>query len=265
MSAARALYKVLWVYSYLAAALVTGIALLPAYFFFEYVTGLDAALGVSLRGADAPWPGELLRAFLVTTTIAIDYYLFGLALILVMGLVRPLLGRSREGEMPLFSLGAWQFYNYDGLLLFFSVVYATFLRSTSLYPVYLRLMGAKIGRNVIVNTTKIYDHDLLRIGDNTVIGGDAIIIAHIVEGRRLIRRRVTIGRNVTIGQYASVFPGATIEDDVTVGAHAVVRKGAFLPRGTVWGGVPARQIARKKSPSAAARPRRGAGSRARSR
>lgn len=36
------------------------------------------------------------------------------------------------------------------------------LRSTPFMNLYLRLMGAKVGKDVIINTAKIYDIELLR-------------------------------------------------------------------------------------------------------
>lgn len=243
MAFAHHLFKIIWLYSYLSVAFVWGLSLVPGVLLVEATAGQDRLWGVALRGADVAWYGDLLHAFLIGFSLALGFFAMGLTLILVLAILRVImrLGNT-EGEISIFSLKLWSFYNYDGLLLFFSLVFGPFLRSTWLFPIFLRLMGAKVGRNVIVNTAKVYDHDLLEIGDDTVIGGDVILIAHVAEGTRLIRKRVKIGRNVTIGQYTSIFPGAQIGDNVIVGAHSLVLKDAVLPAGTRWGGVPAKQL-----------------------
>lgn len=57
---------------------------------------------------------------------------------------------------------------------------------------------------------------------------------------QLVRAPVVIGSNVFLGARVTVLPGAVIEDDVVVAAHAVVR--GTLRSGFVYGGVPAREI-----------------------
>jgi acetyltransferase-like isoleucine patch superfamily enzyme len=247
MGVGEAIYKIMWVYSFFTLALLSAVALTPAYLLVQYAATRSTLFGVVLRGDAAPWYGKLLHAFLISFGITSGYFVFGLSLILVVFLMRIVMGlRSKEDEIRIPSLGLWTWYHYDGLLLFVGTLFGHMLRGMSLFNVYLRLMGAKVGRNVIINTNKIYDHDLLEIGENTIIGGDVIIIAHVAEGRRLIRRRVHIGRNVTIGQMTSIFPGAKIGDNVVIGAHTLVPKNAVIPNDTVWGGVPARQLAKRK-------------------
>ena len=51
-------------------------------------------------------------------------------------------------------------------------------RVTPLLPLYHRLMGARIGRRVQINTAVIADQNLVEIGDDTVIGGDVTLVCH---------------------------------------------------------------------------------------
>lgn len=243
LSSVNVFFQVIWVYSYLVLGMLLGIALAPSLVLVWWVASWDVVAGVALTGAAAGVGGLWLRAVLVGTSLGVGFFLFGLAFGLVIFLVKTLLRLgSEEGELPIPSWKMWRWFNYDGLLLIYSLIFMPFLRNHAIYPVFLRLMGAKVGKNVIVNTNQIYDLDLLEIGDNTIIGGNVVVIAHVAEGRTLIRRRVKIGRNVTIGQFSSIFPGAVIGDNVVVGAHTLVRKNAVLPPNTVWGGVPARML-----------------------
>lgn len=243
MAAIHWVLRFLWIYSFLTLAVVLGIALTPSVVLLWTVLGWNQALGVALSGPDAGAAGLWLRALFVGLSLGLGFFLFGLTLGLVIVLMKHLLFlKSQEGEIPIPSLRLWTFYHYDGLLLFYSLVFMPFLRTHMVFPVFLRLMGAKVGRNVIVNTNQIYDHDLLEIGDNTLIGGNVVVIAHVAEDRKLIRKRVKIGRNVTIGQFSSIFPGAQIGDNVVIGAHTLVLKDMVLPPNTVWGGVPAKLL-----------------------
>lgn len=118
------------------------------------------------------------------------------------------------------------------------------LRCTPWMNVYLRLMGARLGDRVIVNSAQLYDIDLLEIGDDTVIGGDAVIMAHSAQDGRLTLAPVRIGRRVTIGHQAVIHGGVEVGDDAVVGAMALVARNTCIPAGERWGGVPARPLGR---------------------
>jgi acetyltransferase-like isoleucine patch superfamily enzyme len=54
------------------------------------------------------------------------------------------------------------------------------------------------------------------------------------------RTGVTIGNNVWIGCGSTILPGCSIGDNAVVGAGSVVTKS--IPAGTIWAGIPAKQI-----------------------
>jgi non-ribosomal peptide synthetase-like protein len=110
---------------------------------------------------------------------------------------------------------------------------------------FFRLMGARIGKNVLINTSNIFDFDLIEIGDNAFVGGDAVIIGHVGERGLLRIRPVRIGARCTVGQSSVVFPGAIMEEGSVLGALSLLPKGKTLPAGTVWGGNPLREIHRE--------------------
>lgn len=100
-----------------------------------------------------------------------------------------------------------------------------------------KALGCKIGKNVL--PTVIVDPPLTEIGDNTVLGAYALIAAHAIEGDSLFIARTRIGNNCVIGTRALIWPGATLEDHVTVGSYSMVTRGKVLPSYTVWQGQPA--------------------------
>jgi acetyltransferase-like isoleucine patch superfamily enzyme len=104
------------------------------------------------------------------------------------------------------------------------------------------MLGAKIGKNVQINSKFIFDASLLEIGDNAVIGGGAIIIAHQVERGMLKLHRVKIGNDVTIGSNSIITPGCEIGDKAIIGAGAVLLKNSKVGPHSVWYGVPARNM-----------------------
>jgi acetyltransferase-like isoleucine patch superfamily enzyme len=126
------------------------------------------------------------------------------------------------------------------LLLFNSLIRTHFIPVPLLRLVYLAL-GAELGANTY-SAGVLLDPPLTRIGSNTIIGHDAVIFAHVIEGSRLELKAVTIGDTVTIGATAVVMAGVRIGDNAIVSAGAVVTKDTQIAAGEVWGGIPARRL-----------------------
>ena len=126
------------------------------------------------------------------------------------------------------------------LLLFNSLIRTHFLPVPLLRLVYLAL-GARLGRNTY-SAGVLLDPALTVAGDNCIIGHDAVLIAHVIEGNRFSLEAVRLGNDVTIGATAVVMAGVTVGDGAIVSAGAVVIKGTQIGPGEVWGGVPARYL-----------------------
>jgi non-ribosomal peptide synthetase-like protein len=207
--------------------LVVGLALLPAVLFVKLFW---------FRGS------PLLLAF----AFGIGYLIFGLAYLALVVLIRHLIGfRSREGDYPFISSYAIRWAFLGSLVGLAKILILDHIKGMPLLNGFYRLMGARLGRNVLINTSNIYDFDLIEIGDDAFIGGDAVIIGHVGEKGMLRIRPVRIGARCTVGQSSVVFPGAVMEEGSVLGALSLLPKGKTLPRGTVWGGNPLHEIHRE--------------------
>jgi len=223
-------------------------ALVTLFLFAE----VAAVLGAALWPAVALWswvegrvPGSGTLRFLgLGVALAAAYLVFGLSLILVLPLARwlTLSSGTPVGRFPYFSLGVFRWASFNVLTLVLRFSFLNWIRLTPLLPVYHRLMGAKIGRRVHINTAVIADQNLLEIGDDTVIGGDVTLVCHSAERGHLVTAPVRIGRGVTVGLMAVVLPGCTIGDGAVIAAGAVLSKGTKVGPREVWAGVPARRV-----------------------
>ena len=126
------------------------------------------------------------------------------------------------------------------LLLFNSLIRTHFLPVPLMRLVYLAL-GARLGPNTYSAGT-LLDPPLTEFGANCIIGHDAVLYAHAIEGSRFALARIRIGDGVTIGAMAVVMSGVAIGDGAIVSAGAVVLKDTKIGAGEVWGGVPARRL-----------------------
>jgi acetyltransferase-like isoleucine patch superfamily enzyme len=216
---------------------------LSMYVQIAFVFGLALAIGIMAFRATATqldWLPEPLQLGFAGG-VAFLAILFGLALIIIC-ICQTFRLKIREGIFPSASLDGirWATYNFYILLHRYTVM--NFIRATPFQPWFYRLLGAKIGKGVQINTVIIGDCNLITIGNFAMIGGDATVVCHSYERGHLVIRPVVIGDYADIGLNAVILPGVTVGDHATVAAGAIVPKNTQIPPHTVWAGVPARQI-----------------------
>lgn len=113
------------------------------------------------------------------------------------------------------------------------------LRGTPFLPWALRLMGAKIGKGVWLNTTDLTEFDCVQIGDYAELNAHCGPQTHLFEDRVMRVGEVCIGRGATLGVRAIVLYDASVGDFCRLGALTLVAKGERLPSHSRWEGCPA--------------------------
>jgi non-ribosomal peptide synthetase-like protein len=152
-----------------------------------------------------------------------------------------LLGRVRPGQHPLWSCWcsrwdflyvAWGFWARRALAA---------LEGTLLLNSFLRLIGVRIGRHVILGDgfSQVVDPDMLTFEDGATVV--CHFQAHSFEDRILKIDRLRVGRGATVGSNAVVFYGADIGNRAWVGPHAVVMKRDVLEAEGHYIGCPTRR------------------------
>lgn len=195
-------------------------------------TGLVTYAGLSAVGA------VRLDGVLAATTFAVTLYVVAIVIyrlfLRLFPLTAGILEPGSRGEF------AAQVNILFYLILFNSIIRTHFLPVPVMRLVYIGL-GAKLGKNSY-SAGVLLDPALTTVGDNCIIGHDAVIYAHVIEGAKMALAPVHIGHRVTIGAHAIVMSGVDIGDDAIVSAGAVVLKETRIGKGEIWGGVPARRL-----------------------
>lgn len=188
-------------------------------------------------------PDSLWRTAMFCISLGVGFFLFGYGLLLVLVFARHAFHlHNYEGDEPIISYPVFGVAAYNFLVTIARYFFLDFVRGTPMINWFYRGMGARIGRNTVVMTTRIYDCDMIEIGDNCVIGGNVSINAHTGERGRGVMRKVRIGNRVSIGADTMILPGVTIEDNVMIGANSLVPKDKILLADTTYGGVPIIEI-----------------------
>ena len=174
--------------------------------------------------------------------LGLSCIVWGITLVLMSGLLGGLFRPKLEpGRYPLRSFvtiqWAWSMVFHRLAILFLPILVPSFIGT-----IYYRLAGAKIGSGCQINTPHLNDAGSVILGDNVVIGGNAIINAHLTERGELVMAPVKIGNGALIGGNSTVQPGCTIGEGAVVANRAVLPKWTDIPAGEIWGGVPAKCI-----------------------
>ena len=153
-----------------------------------------------------------------------------------------LLGRVKPGVHVLWSCwcSRWDFV-YVAWAVFASNP-LSLLEGTLLLSWYLRLMGARIGRGVVLGGgfSQVVDPDMLSFEDGSTVSCQ--FQAHTFEDRVLKIDRVTIRRDATVGSNAVLLYGADVGARSHVAPHSVVMKRESLLPGHSYVGAPTRPV-----------------------
>ncbi len=130
------------------------------------------------------------------------------------------------------------------LLYFFPIKLLDVFDSSFLKKIYLKMIGAKIGKNTTLGTVGVYflDPCLVEIGDNVYVGSYAVFTCHIIDQKKLIIGKIKIGDNSIIGGETLIMPGVTLEENVTVGNKSLVTRNKTLNRNKIYAGIPAKEL-----------------------
>lgn len=212
------------------------------YLMFQFLV-VGAAMVPAVLFVKVFW--DMGSLWLLSLAFGVAYPIFGFTYLLLVVLIRFLVRfRSVEGDHPFISSYAIKWAFVGSLVGLAKLLFLSHIKGMPALNLFYKAMGAKIGRNVLINSANIYDFDVLTVGDNSFIGGDAVVIGHVGERGMLKIRPVRIGAQCTVGQSSVVFPGAVMGDGSVLGALSLLPKGKELPANTVWGGNPLRKLGR---------------------
>lgn len=150
-----------------------------------------------------------------------------------------IIGRWQPAEIRIWSLGYFRFWLVKSLLRVNPL--ARFVGSP-LFVLYLRALGAKVGREVTILTRTVpVCTDLFTVGDGTVVRKDVMIGGYRAHAGVIQTGPVTLGRDVVVGEASVLDIGTTMGDGAQLGHRSTLLSGQVVPAGERWHGSPARR------------------------
>ena len=162
--------------------------------------------------------------------------LYGLLVVAVKWLV---IGRFRAGNYPL-----WGFYYLRFWLVKKAVesVPAYLLTGTPYLCAFYRLLGAKIGPYVHLNSNRLLAFDLITIGAGASIAPEAGLMGYRIEAGRLLLGPIEVGENAYVGLRAVLRNNSRLGAEAVLEDLSALAAGHEVPDYEVWAGSPARRV-----------------------
>jgi non-ribosomal peptide synthetase-like protein len=150
-----------------------------------------------------------------------------------------LVGVVEAGERPLWSSFVWRNELADTFVEVLAVPWlAGAVGGSPLMSLWLRTLGARIGRGVWCETYWLPEADLIRVGDGATINRGCVVQTHLFHDRIMRMDQVTLQAGSTLGPHGIVLPGVTVGTHATVGPASLVMRGETVPGGGRWLGNP---------------------------
>jgi non-ribosomal peptide synthetase-like protein len=168
------------------------------------------------------------------------YFLFTfISILFVIALKWLVVGRYRSGTIPLWNNFIWRTEFITGMYEAIIVPGLLFvILGTPFAPMLLRLLGAKIGKNVYIETTDFTEFDLISIEDNVILDRDCTLQTHLFEDRVMKLGKLHLHPRAQVGSWSLILYDTVLEADALIEPMSLVMKGERVPPATTWQGIP---------------------------
>jgi non-ribosomal peptide synthetase-like protein len=197
--------------------------------------GLGLGVALTLVSALQRWGGPMTLLIAGPLLVAAGI----LAATVAVAAKWALVGRHEAVEYPLWSPFVWCNELADAFLE--TVAVPWFVRgnlATPAFVIWLRCLGARIGRGVWCESYWLPEPDLVRLGDGATVNRGCVLQTHLFHDRIMSMDTVTLWPGATLGPQSVILPAACLGEGATVGPSSLVLRGDEVPAGSRWTGNP---------------------------
>ncbi|MFT4201422.1 Pls/PosA family non-ribosomal peptide synthetase [Gordonia sp. (in: high G+C Gram-positive bacteria)] len=148
-------------------------------------------------------------------------------------------GRIRVSEHPLWSPFVWRNELSDAFVETVAAPwFANAATGTPVLTLWLRLLGAHIGRGVWCETYWLPEADLVTLRDGATVQRGCVVQTHLFHDRVMAIDTVELDVGATLGPHCVALPASRLGESATVGPASLVMRGDAVPAHTRWQGNP---------------------------
>jgi len=157
-----------------------------------------------------------------------------------------LIGRWKPQEFPVWSMAYFRFWLVRTIV---QLNPMALFAGSPLYVVYLRALGAKIGRGAVILSASVpVCTDMLRIGDGAVIRKDTHFTGYRAHDGAIQTGAVSIGKGAVVAEGAVLDIWTSLGDHAELAHSSSLHAGQAVPDGERWHGSPAQRTEAHTTP-----------------
>lgn len=178
----------------------------------------------------------LFTSFMYGIGIGLIFVTFVFSLIFIVPIFNlPLIPYVKPYRGPWFSLESIAWYYHNALTYLVRYTILDFLTPSPLNILFFKMMGMKIGKGVIINSSNISDPCLIVLEDYVTIGGSAYMMAHYGMKGFLIIDKLHLKKGAMVGLGAKILGGVTIGSKATILPNSAVLPKTVVKDGEKFG------------------------------
>lgn len=177
---------------------------------------------------------DLLAAYIRIVVFAAG--VFAGTSIISIGLKWMIVGKWKPDAIPVWSMKYFRFWAVK-----FAIRAAPMaLVGGPIRNLYLRLLGAKIGANTVIQSTTIpVTTDMFSIGSGTILEKESIVQGYKARSNYIYTGPIQIGSNAFVGEASVLDIHSVMEDGTQLGFASSLHEGQRIPEGKRFHGTPA--------------------------
>ena len=156
-------------------------------------------------------------------------------ILLVVAVKWLVIGRTKPGRYPMWGSYYFRLWFVQRIS---AIAHESWLQGTVFMRIYLRMMGAKVGRDAVIGLAKFEVHDLVDIGEDVSIGSKTVLASSRVVGNELIIGRISIGDKVVIGSSCVLENDTVISEGAELSDVTAIGEGGSVGAWETWAGSP---------------------------
>ncbi|XP_042447175.1 uncharacterized protein LOC122032000 [Zingiber officinale] len=165
--------------------------------------------------------------------MATAYFIHGLVLSLLTAILNRYLNSNRRAS----SNSHMKTWFLDQINTASHIRFAKLLSGTEAFCVYLRLLGAKVGRHCSIRAINpVSNPAMISIGDGVHLGDFSRIVSGFYSVNGFVSGEIQIEKNSVVGSQSLVLSGSNIQEDVVLGALSIAPVDSILQRGGIYMG-----------------------------
>lgn len=150
-----------------------------------------------------------------------------------------LIGRWKPEIIPIWSARYFRFWVVKFLV---TSAPMTMFAGTPLFNVYLRWLGAKVGKNVVLGARAVpICTDLTTFGDNVVLRKDSVLPGYKAHNNYIYTGSISLGNGAYVGASSFVDINTRMEEEAQLGHASALLEGQCAKANTQYCGAPAQE------------------------